>query len=318
MTGRTARPSAQDPGEPTEPRRPRLPKGPEGLPDGVCDTHVHVFGTPDEFPYTPDRPYTPSPASVEDLRALHRALGMRRAVLVQPSPYGTDNSCLLRALARLEGDARGVAVVDPSVPERSLWEMADAGVRGVRVNIKSYGDGDPGAARELLRATAARVAPLDWHLQIYAGLDMLLSVRDDLRRLPVPVVVDHFAMARAEEGTAQKGFDELLGLLSRDEVYVKLSAPYRISRLPDYTDVAPLARALIEAGPGQVLWATDWPHTGGRARDGANRLTPEPFRAEDDARALERVHEWARTPAVSRAILVDNPTRLYGFAPAPA
>lgn len=284
------------------------------VPEGACDTHVHVFGPFGEFPLDPGRPYTPGPASAADLRALHQALGVARTVLVQPSPYGTDNSCLLDALAKLGGNARGVAVVDPSAPARTLRDMDAVGVRGVRVNIETYGREDLRAARELLRATADRVAPLaGWHLQIYLGLDTLAALAGDLRRLPVPVVIDHFGMAPAERGTDQEGFDALLGLLADGEAYVKLSAPYRISRRPGYADVTPIARALIGACPRQVLWGTDWPHTGGRSRDRENRLTPEPFRAEDDVRALERLRSWAGTPAASREILVENPARLYGF-----
>jgi len=284
------------------------------VPDNACDCHVHVFGPRDRFPYSTDRVYTPGPASVDDLLALQRALGLHRVVIVQPSPYGTDNSCLLDALRRLGARARGVAVIDGATTDAALRRMDAAGVRGVRVNLETRGLRDPAAARELLVSAASRAAHLNWHVQAYAGLSVLASLHDMILTLPVPLVVDHFGKPTAGVGTAEPGFAALLSLLRRGEIYLKLSAPYRISERADYADVAAIARALIEANPDRVVWGTDWPHPGG-GRPGV-RSDPghiEPFRPEDNGRALNRLRTWAADAKQVRKILVDTPERLYGF-----
>lgn len=287
------------------------------VPRGACDCHVHVFGPRERFPFSPERVYTPGPASLEDLQALHRALGVDRVVIVQASVYGADNRCLVDALHRLGGRARGVAVVDEAAGEDELHAMGRAGVRGARVNLQSAGRDDPAAARDALRRAAERVAPLGWHVQLYTNLTLLAALHEAVLALPVPLVVDHFGLADPAQGVTQAGFDVLLSLVRSGRGYVKLSAAHRLSRAPDHADVAPLARALIEANPQRVLWGTDWPHTGGGsgrraapARDGI-----EPFQPVDDGRGLDRLNRWAADPLQLRRILVDNPARLFGFAP---
>ncbi|MGP4018465.1 amidohydrolase family protein [Saccharopolyspora sp. 5N708] len=280
-----------------------------GVPAGACDCHVHVFDP--EFPFAADRTYTPGEASGAQLDELHWRLGVSRAVLVQSSPYGTDNSCLLRQLRERGDRARAVVVFDPAA-EPPLREWDAAGVRGARVNLATFAVDEPEAALGPLRATAAAIADLGWHLQVFTGLPVVAALADELARLPVPVVLDHFALARAAAGPEQPGFAELVDLLRSGAAFVKLSAPHRISGAADQADVAPLARALVGAAPERLLWGTDWPHTGGRTRTAANRLTVEPFQAVDDARALDRLLEWTGAEA-GRRILVENPAALYGF-----
>jgi predicted TIM-barrel fold metal-dependent hydrolase len=286
------------------------------VPAGACDSHVHVFGPYDRFPLWAGRRYTPGPASVEDLLALQRALGLSRVVVVQASPQGTDNACLVDALQRLSAggsEARGVAVIDDATTDRELEGMHHAGVRGVRVNLESAGTHDPGVARRLLEEAAARVGSLGWHVQTYTTLPVLVSVADTIRALPAPLVIDHFGRPVAARGVGQPGFDVLLALVREGNAWVKLSAAYRLSDEPDCADAAPFARALAEANPDRILWGTDWPHPG--AGQGGVR-TPdvvEPFFPIDDGRALNRLHEWIGDPARLRKILVDNPARLYDF-----
>lgn len=275
------------------------------VPPGACDCHVHVFDP--RFPYVADRAYTPGPASGEQLDELHWHLGVSRAVLVQPSPYGTDNACLLEQL-RVRGErARGVVVFDPAErPPLGQWHAL--GVRGARVNLATFAVDEPAAALAPLRATAAAIARLGWHLQVFTSLSVVAALADELARLPVPVVLDHFALAPPSAAPVAA----LADLLRSGAVYVKLSAPQRISTAPDHADVEPLVRALAAAAPDRLLWGTDWPHTGGRARTPENRLTVEPFEPIDDARALARLLEWTG-PEAGRKILVDNPAGLYGF-----
>jgi Predicted metal-dependent hydrolase of the TIM-barrel fold len=286
---------------------------PPTVPANACDCHVHVFGPVAKYPFDPGRTYTPPDAPLDDLISLHRDLGIARTVIVQPSPYGSDNRCLLDALRRLNGAGRGVAVINETTSDETLAAMHEAGVRGVRVNLETAGQHDPKAARLALMCAAERVARLGWHVQIYTNLRTLAGLADMILDMPTALVIDHFGRAQGGAGVSQPGFDLLLSLLASGRIYVKLSAPYRISRQPDYADVAPLARALIDANPNRVLWGTDWPHPGSAAGVPlpVNRVTP--CRAEDNSRALARCLEWAETPERARKLLADNPARLYGF-----
>jgi predicted TIM-barrel fold metal-dependent hydrolase len=280
------------------------------VPRGACDCHVHVFGPADRYPFAGTRRYTPGDASVEDLAALHRALQIERTVVVQPSPYGTDNAGTLDALRRLGSAARGVAVIDDSVSAHTLADMQAAGIRGVRVNLETQGESDPAVAGHALQAAAARVAPLDWHVQTYTNIAVLSALHDLILALPVTLVIDHFGHPEAARGTKQPGFDSLLALVRSGKVYVKISAAYRISRATDCADVAPLARALIEANPDRIVWGSDWPHTDSAKRDPA---AIQPFYRIDDGMALNRLAQWAGNAMALRKILVDNPARLYQF-----
>jgi len=281
---------------------------------GICDCHIHVFDSNTErFPFAPGRTYTPPPASLEDLKDLHQELGVERMVIVQASPYGNDNRCLESVLQKCTATARGVAVVDPDAPESELRRLHDAGVRGLRINLETAGLSDPKVAEDALLSASCKASPLGWHVQTYTNLGVLEALADLIQELPVPLVIDHFGRPDAHLGISQPGFKRLLDNLSKGNVYIKLSAPYRISQEPDYTDVTPLAQAFIEANANQVLWGTDWPHPGtaGGARNAPEKVTP--FRKEDNKRALARLLEWAQTLEVAKKILVDNPARLYDF-----
>jgi len=281
------------------------------VPAGACDCHVHVFGPPDSFPFSPDRVYTPGLALVDDLLALQRALRLDRVVIVQPSPYGTDNSCTLDALRQLGPRARGVAVIDSATTDAALAEMHVAGVRGVRLNLETLGQNDPVAAASQLRWAAARMAPLGWHVQTYTNLSMLTALHDTILELPTTLVVDHFGRTPAAPGLEQPGLKQLLDLLRSGKVYIKLSAPYQISQMDDYADAKAIVEAMVAANPDRVLWATNWPHPMGGGARPRRREGIEPFRAEDDGRALNRIARWVPDPDRLRKLLVENPARLY-------
>ncbi|HEY5306276.1 MAG TPA: amidohydrolase family protein [Pseudolabrys sp.] len=280
------------------------------VPAGACDCHTHIFGPVEKFPFSGKRLYTPGDASIDDLKALHRALHIDRVVIVHPSPYGSDNSCTVDAVRKIGERARGVAVIDDSTPARELADMHAAGIRGVRVNLESYGESDPAVAGRQLLQVAERVAPLGWHVQTFTNLSILAALHDTILALPTTLVIDHFGRPKAALGTAQPGFAEMLALLRSGKVYVKISAPYRISQQPHYPDATPIARAMIEANPDRVIWGTDWPHPGGVRRDPA---ASEPFRPEDNGMALDRLAGWTKNRTELQKILVDNPARLYQF-----
>src|SRR5690606_1382821 len=204
----------------------RLTMPASALPAGACDCHVHVVGDPRRYPMAADRHYTPGPAGPANLLRHLDGLGLARAVIVQPSIYGTDNRCLLDSLEALQGAGRGVAVLDPDVTPAALADLHACGVRGVRINLESAGRSDPHSIRAALAAWGRRLAPLGWHVQVYASLDAIAAAAPALGALPVPVVLDHFAMIPAGTALADPRVQAVLGLLASGAAYVKLSAPY--------------------------------------------------------------------------------------------
>jgi len=266
------------------------------IPPLACDCHVHVFGPAARFPFAPGRTYTPPDASIEELLALQARLGFERVVIVQPSVYGTDNSCTLDALQRLGPRARGVAVVDE---KSDFAELQRLGVRGVRVNLQTGGVQDPAVAQRLLEEADARVAARGWHVQTFTKMALIRKL--DLDAFAAPLVFDHFGLPRDQDDC-----DYLIHLLETGKVYVKLSGPHRLTM-----DPGPLVRALVAANPGRCLWGSDWPHP--FTRGARNPDEVQPFDPIDDAAALARLHAWVGDAALFRNILADNPARLYDF-----
>jgi predicted TIM-barrel fold metal-dependent hydrolase len=281
------------------------------VPPGACDCHTHVFGDPKRFPFTPNRTYTPEPASVEEMRKLHQALHTTRVVIVQPSVYGTDNGCTLDGIKQLAPNARGIAVIDDRTSDGMLDQMNEAGIRGIRINLATVGQTDPELGRRRLEATIARIGKRKWHVQMFTQLSVIEAMQKDIAQSPVPVVFDHFGGAQASGGPSQRGFDVLVGLVRSGRAYVKVSAPYRGSTAaPDFSDMGPLAKALIAANVRRVLWGTDWPHpdtTPGRAPTEIS-----PLRQIDDGRVFNQFGSWT-TASERSSILVENPRELYGF-----
>ena len=284
------------------------------VPAGACDSHVHVFGDPKRFPFSPARTYTPEPALVEELRAHLRALHMERVVIIQPSVYGIDNSCTLDALRQLGARARGIAVIDARTSDDALDGMHRDGIRGIRINLGTAGVTDPAVARQRLWDAIQRVTGRRWHIQMFTQLSVIEAVSGDIRAASVPVVFDHFGQAQGALGVQQPGFATLLNLVRTGKAYVKISAPYLCStRAPDYPDMLPLARALIAANPERILWGANWPHPDSSQVPGRAATDIAPPLPIDDGRVFNQLAVWAPDAAQRKAILVDNPSRLYGF-----
>ena len=284
------------------------------VPAGACDCHTHIFGDARQFPWTADRVYTPEPASIGEMRALHRALHMDRVVIVQPSVYGTDTGCTLDAVHQLGSRARAVAVIDEHATKAALDAMHAAGVRGIRINLATSGQTDPGVARDRLRKAVEQIRDRGWHIQMYTGMALVDAIRDQVAASPVPIVFDHFGGAQAAAGTAQPGFGALTTLVQSGKAYVKISGAYRSSNArPDYADVAPLAKALIAANPQRILWGSDWPHPNSSIVAGRKSTDVTPLLQIDDGRVLNQLAVWAPDAALRKTILVDNPAKLYGF-----
>jgi predicted TIM-barrel fold metal-dependent hydrolase len=296
--------------------RPSQPATPVNfdVPAGACDCHTHIFGDPEEFPFFPGRTYTPGTALPDEMAELHKRLKIERVVIVTPSVYGTDNSSTLYGIKARGATARGVAVIDDQTPDSELDALGRAGVRGVRLNLATFGVSDPAVAKQRMQEAANRMKGRKWHVQIFTNATLIPAIKDVVTASPVPVVFDHFGGAQAERGVDQPGFAELVELVGSGRAYVKISGAYRASkRAPDYSDAAPLARALIAASPDRVLWGTDWPHPDAVTPPGRKPTEVTPLLDIDDGRLLNELAMWAPDPAIRRKILVDNPARLYGF-----
>ncbi|GKZ69722.1 hypothetical protein AnigIFM50267_004943 [Aspergillus niger] len=242
------------------------------IPRGTWDTHMHVV-EPERFPVSANAVYQPPEHTVEDAMNFESTLGIEKIVLVQPSIYGTDNSCLLEAL-KILGPARGrgVVVIDPTnIDAKTLEEWHLLGVRGVRVNLKSVGKVlSEHELTETLLQHAQIVRPFGWTIQVYVSLDMVPLLERVVPQLGVKLCIDHFGgpdlTAVQHDGESFNpymlpGFSSLISLLRGGETYVKISAPYRLSKDEEYRDLEAMAQEFLEAAPDRVIYATDWPHT---------------------------------------------------------
>ena len=284
------------------------------VPEGAVDCHTHIHADPEKYPFFSGRVYTPELASPEEMAALHRALHVRRVVIVTPSVYGTDNSATLFGMKARGNDARGVAVIDDKTTESQLDAMAAAGIRGVRLNLATGGVNDPAVARPRFTNAADRIKARGWHLQIYTNPKMITAVKDLVIASPVPVVFDHFGGAQAAAGLDQPGFSDLVEVVRSGKAYVKISGAYRSSTQgPDYADVTPFAKALIAANPDRIIWGTDWPHPDSVTPPGKKPTDVTPLLQIDDGKLLNQLAVWEPDAAVRKRILVDNPVRLYKF-----
>jgi predicted TIM-barrel fold metal-dependent hydrolase len=284
------------------------------VPPHACDTHTHYYGDPKQFPYASRRAYTPEVVPLEQMIALHRALHTERVVIVTPSPFGTDNSVTVAGIKQLGKNARGIAVIDTKTTDGELEAMNRGGIRGIRMISGSAGTSDPAVARQLFQDYAPRMKRIDWHIQMYTSLAIISALKDLVMGSPVPVVFDHFGSVQAKLGLNQPGFADLLDLVRGGKAYVKVSGVYRSStQAPDYPDVVPFAKALIEANPDRIVWGSDWPHpdTSNVANLKPNEFLP--FYQIDDGAIFNLLAVWAPDPVIRKKILVDNPARLYGF-----
>jgi predicted TIM-barrel fold metal-dependent hydrolase len=219
------------------------------VPPGACDCHMHIFGPAERYPAAAARTYTPRLASLADYSKMAATIGLERVVFVQPSAYGTDNRCLLDAMKRVGPSARGVIGLDGTVSEAALHDMDRAGVRGVRLNLASRGFRDAQQIAAMIHATADRIGPLGWHIQLFTELTVIQALADTLKHAPVPVVFDHMALADGRLGNTQAGLAALLGLVSAGHCWAKLSGCYRVSRNePDFPDAGQIVRGSVSLG----------------------------------------------------------------------
>jgi predicted TIM-barrel fold metal-dependent hydrolase len=286
------------------------------MPPGATDCHMHVFGPASRYPWAARRLYTPPDASVAQYRAMCRMVGLDRVVLVQPSVYASDNAAMLDAMHEIgTARCRGIAAIGAETPDHALQRMHAAGIRGARLSITAMPLTEAERAGAAVLELGRRIAPLGWHLQLIARIAMIGALAKHLRGLPVPPVIDHMGLPSAHLGLRQEGFPALLDLLRDGSCWVKLSGGYRVvAEGAPPAGATPFARALAEANPRQVVWGSDWPHPGHAPGRHAGPADGH-FEDLDAGALLDLLADAGADAAARRAVLVDNPARLYGFDP---
>ena len=277
-------------------------------PPNSCDTHFHVFGPPEVFPFLSTHEYTPPAAPLEHYVKMLAIIGVQRAVVVQPSVHGLDNSATLDAIKNSAGQFRGVARIDDQTPRSELEKLHDGGIRGVRFNLLDRPRGN--IRLDVLDRCIEQIVEFGWSVDLHIDMKNLLEHEKRIRAMPVPVVIDHIARVQPAQGLSQPGFRLLLDLLKLSHVWVKVSGADKICEttvheyfgLP-FIEVIPYAQAVIAVAPERIIWGTDWPHS--------NNFSPG--HTPNDGDLIDLLAEFAPDEGIRKKILVDNPARLYGF-----
>src|SRR5919106_621600 len=277
-------------------------------PPNACDTHFHIFGPPEAFPFLSTHEYTPPAAPLEHYLKMAAVIGVERAVVVQPSVHGLDNSAMLDAVAKSGGRFRGVARINDETTRSELQTLQDHGIRGVRFNLLDRPRGN--VKLDVLDRCIEHISDIGWSIDLHIDSKNLLEQEQRIRAMPIPVVIDHLARIKPVEGLKQPAFQLLLDLLKAPHVWVKVSGADKIcdTQIHSYfglpfVEVIPFARAVIAAAPDRVIWGTDWPHSNNFA----------PGKTPNDGDLLDLLTAFAPDEPTRKKILVDNPAVLYGF-----
>jgi predicted TIM-barrel fold metal-dependent hydrolase len=271
-------------------------------PVNACDCHMHIY---DAERFAPLRPGSrlQTNAGVKEYQLLQKRIGTTRVVIVTPAVYVTDNRVTLDAIAQLGANARGVAVIHPTVSDAELKTMAEGGIRGIR-----FTQFDPATATtsiDMIEPLSRRIEPLGWHVQIHMRGDQIAEAADLWPRLPSPIVFDHLGRLPQPAGIEHAAFGIIRGLIDKGRTWVKVSGAYLDTKVgaPSYADATKVAQAYVKAAPERLVWGSDWPHP-----------TESSDHKPNDAVLLDLLADWAPDEASRRRILVENPQALYGFA----
>jgi len=281
----------------SNPHAPRF-----NLPPGACDTHLHVYGPFDRYPLIAERSYDPDPHStLDDYLQTHRALGLERAVIVTGSGNGTNNRITLDALKRMNGDFKGLALIDPRITDSELVELKGAGFSGFR--IKTNGRG--GLSFDDSKRMVKRTEGFSWHVEFMSqSLTEVIGAVPFLNSLNVPYMFDHVAHAEPHMTSENHEFAELLRILRNEEqAWINLYSFYQLSEAgpPDYHDMVDVVQAMVANRADNIVWGSNWPHGG--------VSVPMP----DDGDLLDFLVTAVPDEQTRNAILTENPARLYGW-----
>ena len=267
-------------------------------PPNACDSHLHIVDA--RFPTVPGVAAPPH-ATIEDYRLLQSRIGTTRAVIVQAKVHGTDHSCLLDAISKLDGKGRGIGVAHPTVADSELRRLDQGGIRGLRFSV--WNPADTVTTADMIEPLARRISDFGWHVQLHMSGDQIVEQAAMLERLPCPIVIDHMARLPPAQGVKHPAFATVRRLMDKGNTWVKVSGAYLNTQIgaPTYSDAAAVAHSWIMAAPERVVWGSDWPHT------------TETHQKPDDALLLDLLAQAAPGKAALSKILVTNPAMLYGF-----
>ena len=275
---------------------------------------MHVFGPFARFPLAAERAYTVAEASLAEHERMKRTVGLERTVLVQASGHGIDNRAMLAALAQLGARGRAVAVVDADTPARELASMHAAGVRGLRLNFQTLRERYAGDTAGWLARFERLAARHQWHLQLFCDAGLLAEMEPALLKSKTNFVIDHMGLPDATAGVGQPGFRTVLRLLRSKNIWVKLAGADRITRSTGkLRDAIPFMQALAATAPDRLVWGSDWPNIGFHSRKAVHDDAILPYRDIDAGELLNVLMEAIPDSETRRAILTDNPQRLYDF-----
>jgi predicted TIM-barrel fold metal-dependent hydrolase len=266
------------------------------VPANACDCHMHIYDGERFPPPRPDARMQPD-ARVQEYRLFQKRIGTGRVVVVQPAANHIDNAVTLDALAQFGSQARGIAVVHPTVTDAELKAMRDKGVRGIR--FTQFDPRTAATTRDMIEPLAKRVEPLGLHVQIHLRGDQIADAADMLQRLPGTIVFDHLGRL-SDAGLSDPAFTTIRRMLDKGNTWMKLSGAYMFDSPPRYARAAPIAQAYVKAAPERMVWGSDWPH-------------PTEKDKPDDAVLFDLLGDWVPDDATRRRILVDNPATLYDF-----
>ena len=274
-----------------------------------CDSHFHVFGPSERYPYGGASGealrYAPPVAPLEEYRLLANLLGLERMVFVQPSAYGRDNSCMLDAMTQAgKENCRGIVDVDENVDDSELARLDAIGVRGVRINVRPIEPQRSGLADSMMpriNRLEARCKELGWHLDFLLPDWLTAEMMPRLRKLRLPFTLAHMGMSKGKDGVTGAAFQSLLETLRHGDgnCWVKLTGCYRTSSDPEYHDLTPMGQSLIQTAPNRLIWGSDFPHLS--------------FGDRSTVQLFNLLARWTSDAAVRKRILVDNPAELFGF-----
>lgn len=277
------------------------------LPAGACDAHLHVFDP--RFGTRSDTRFDTrfgAHATAADYAQLRGAMGLERAVIVQPRAHGTDNQVTLNAIQSLgAASTRGIAVVHPEITDAQLQALHDGGIRGIRFSLHT--EHDAAVRLDMLEPLAERIAALGWHVQLHWLASQIEAHAALLQRLPCTLVFDHMArLADSADGAGvhQPAFGVVRGLVQQGRAWVKLSGPYLNSRAglaAGYADCDALAQAWVAEAPQRLVWGSDWPHV------------TEVAHPPQTPMLLALLSRWIPDAAQRERVLVHNAAELYGF-----
>jgi predicted TIM-barrel fold metal-dependent hydrolase len=269
------------------------------MPPGACDSHVHVFEAATRYPSVSTPHYTLPDGTLRQLGHMTEVLGLERFIIVQPSYYGTDNSCMLDALSVSGTRARGVAMVEENCADEELRAMHLRGVRALRLDLFLRSQWRTADIIAYIEHSVRRTRAIGWHVQFYTPGWVVRDLLPFLGTLDADFVIDHMGYMLESDGLTGSDFERLLGVLRGGRGWIKLSAPYRLAKDGNFERLRPMARAILESAPDRVIWGSDWPHI--------------PEGGKDTGTLLNLLSDWAPDAGARERILVTNPARLFGF-----